>query len=89
MESTWGVRLIKEFFLLNEFIHTNEVKPRESHRWWMSHKMIMNDFSYDEIMSDYVMYWKIINDILSQIRKDYLKTQMCDYIHPLSVDPTL
>ena len=24
-------------------------------------------------MSDYVVYWKIINDILSQIRKDYLK----------------
>jgi len=24
-------------------------------------------------MSDYVMHWKIINDILSQIRKDYLK----------------
>ena len=24
-------------------------------------------------MCDYVMYWKIINDILSQIRKDYLK----------------
>jgi len=24
-------------------------------------------------MSDYVMYWKIINDILSQIREDYLK----------------
>jgi len=24
-------------------------------------------------MSDYVMYWKIINIILSQIRKDYLK----------------
>jgi len=24
-------------------------------------------------MSDYVMYWKIINDILSQLRKDYLK----------------
>ena len=24
-------------------------------------------------MSDYVVYWKIINDILSQIKKDYLK----------------
>ena len=24
-------------------------------------------------MSDYVMYWKIVNYILSQIRRDYLK----------------
>ena len=24
MKSTWGVRLVKEFFLLNEFIYTNE-----------------------------------------------------------------
>jgi len=36
-------------------------------------------------MSDYVMYWKIINDILSQIRKYYLKPKcVTTYIHFLS-----
>ena len=33
----------------------------------------------------YVMYWKIINDILSQIRKDYLKPKcVTTYMHFLS-----
>jgi len=37
-------------------------------------------------MSDYVMYWKIIYDILSQIRKDYLKPKcVTTYIHFLSM----
>jgi len=73
MESTWGVRLIKEFFLLNEFIHTNKGKPREIAQVVDVTQIIKKDYTYDSIMSDYVMYWKIINDILSQICKDYLK----------------
>ena len=47
MESTWGVRLIKEFFLLNEFIHTNEGKPREIAQVADVTQMIMKDYTYD------------------------------------------
>ena len=42
-----GSQIDKRVLLLNEFIHTNEGKPRESRRWWMSHKMIMKDYIYD------------------------------------------
>jgi len=47
MESTWGVRLIKELFLLNEFIHTNEGKPREIGQVADVTQMIMKDYAYD------------------------------------------
>jgi len=47
MESTWGVRLIKEFFLLNEFIHTNEGKPREIAQVADVTQIIVNDYRYD------------------------------------------
>jgi len=47
MESTWGVRLIIEFFLLNEFIHTNEGKPREIAQVEDVTQMIMKDYTYD------------------------------------------
>jgi len=47
MESTWGVRLIKEFFLLNEFIHTNEGNPREIAQVADVTQMIMKDYTND------------------------------------------
>jgi len=47
MESMWGVRLIKEFFLSNEFIHTNEGKPREIAQVADVTQMIMKDYTYD------------------------------------------
>ena len=47
MESTWGVRLIKVFFLLNEFIYTNEGKPREIAQVADVTQIIMKDYTYD------------------------------------------
>jgi len=47
MESTWGVRFTKELFLLNEFIHTNEGKPREIAQVADVTQMIMKDCTYD------------------------------------------
>ena len=47
MESMWGVRLIKEFFLSNEFIHTNEGKPREIAQVVDVTQKIMKYYTYD------------------------------------------
>ena len=80
-----GSLIDKSVLLLNEFIYANEGKPMEIAQVVDVTQIIMKDYTYNSIMSDYVMYWKIINDTLSQIRKDSLKPKcVTTYIHFLS-----
>ena len=45
-------------FLLNEFIYANEGKPREIAQVVDVTHIIMEDYTYISIMSDYIMYGK-------------------------------
>jgi len=45
-------------FLLNEFIYANEGKPREIAQVVDVTQIIMKDYTYISIMSDYIMYGK-------------------------------
>ena len=45
-------------FLLNEFIYANEGKPREIAQVVDVTQIIMKDYTYIPIMSDYIMYGK-------------------------------
>ena len=45
-------------FLLNEFIYANEGKPREIAQVGDVTHIIMEDYTYISIMSDYIMYGK-------------------------------
>ena len=46
------------FNLLNEFIYANEGKPREIAQVVDVTQIIMKDYTYISIMSDYIMYGK-------------------------------
>jgi len=51
-----GTPIDKRVLLLNEFIYANEGKPREIAQVVDVTQIIMKDYTYNQIMSDYVMY---------------------------------
>ena len=80
-----GSPIDKRILLLNEFIYANEGKPREIAQVVDVAQIIVKDYTHNQIMSDYVMYWTIMDDFLNQIGKDYLKPKcVTTYIHAVA-----
>ena len=53
-----GTPIDKRVLLSNEFIYANEGKPREIAQVVDVTQVIMKDYTYISIMSDYIMYGK-------------------------------